>query len=115
MRLSWQMWDNSPVEDVNSKLVAVHNVSEEKLLGALKLGGLPMPSIAIVKSGTEFSNYGPISLLFGKETIDPQFIRKNRLHSNDAWTPTEPRVEYAGSINADRVVRQVLTETIGLS
>lgn len=47
-----QMWDNSPVEDVNSKLVAVHNVSEEKLLGALKLGGLPMPSIAIVKSGT---------------------------------------------------------------
>lgn len=38
---------NKPVEQIGS-LVAVHNLTEDKLQKALKLGGFPMPSIAIV-------------------------------------------------------------------
>ena len=90
----YQMWDDSPIENVSEKLVAVHNVSEEKLLGALKLGGLPMPSIAIVKAKTGHSMYGPISLVFGKDSIDPRADRRNKVYGSDAWTPTGVRIDY---------------------
>ncbi len=75
-------------------LVAVHNISEEKLLKSLQLGGLPMPSIAIIRAKEGHENFGTISLVFGKKTIDPQFFRSNKVYSGDAWTPTYPRVEY---------------------
>ena len=31
-------------------LIAIHNLNANKLRGALELGGLPMPSIAITKA-----------------------------------------------------------------
>ena len=74
-------------------LVAVHNLWEEKLLKSLKLGGLPMPSIAIVKAKEGHSNFGNISLVFRKDTISPT-DRRNKIYSGDAWTPTYPYIEY---------------------
>ncbi len=86
----------SPVE-VNSEkeLVAVHNLTEENLREALELGGMPSPSIAVVKAQAGHSKYGPISLVFGPDSIDPQANRANRVYGSDAWTPTRPNVEYA--------------------
>ena len=75
-------------------LVALHNVSEQGLLGAIDLGGLPSPSIAITKSEMGHTKYGPISLVFSKDTIDPQMFRSNKVYGSDAWTPTAPAVEY---------------------
>ena len=40
------------------------------------------------------SKYGPISLVFGKDTVDPEFFRSNKVYGSDAWTPTRPAVEY---------------------
>lgn len=73
-------------------LVAVHNLTEKNLLDALNLGGLPSPSIAIVKAKNGHSKYGPISLVFDKSSIDPQ-VKGNRVYGSDAWTPTSPKVE----------------------
>lgn len=91
----------SPVE-VNSEkeLVAVHNLTEENLREALDLGGMPSPSIAAVKAQDGHSKYGPISLVFGPDAIDPQASRANRVYGSDAWTPTRPNVEYA--VNAEK-------------
>lgn len=75
-------------------LIAVHNVSEDGLQGALDIGGLPSPSIAITRDNMGHEKYGPISLVFGEETIDPQFFRANKVYGSDAWTPTAPRVDY---------------------
>ena len=41
-------------------LIAVHNLTEEKLAAAIKLGGFPMPSIAIAKTSIGHQNFGPI-------------------------------------------------------
>lgn len=76
------------------ELVAVHNLSEEKLLKSLSLGGLPMPSIAVLKAKEGHSQYGDISLIFDKSTIDPQATSANKVYSGDAWTPTYPFIEY---------------------
>lgn len=76
------------------ELIAVHNLSEEKLLKTLSLGGLPMPSIAVLKAKEGHSQYGDISLIFDKSTIDPQATSANKVYSGDAWTPTYPFIEY---------------------
>ena len=75
-------------------LVAVHNLSAENLLKSINLGGFAMPSIAITKSKLQHNDYGEISLIFSKDTIDPETHKSNEVYSGDAWTPTFPKVEY---------------------
>lgn len=74
-------------------LVAVHNLTEENLADALGLGGFPMPSVAVTKAGMEHKDYGPVSLVFGRESIDPA-RRGNKVYSGDAWTPVFPETGY---------------------
>ena len=94
----------SPVEVNETKeLVAVHNLTEENLREALDLGGMPLPSIAVVKAQEGHSQYGPISLVFGPDSIDPMANRANRVYGSDAWTPTRPNVEY--KVNADQAMK----------
>ena len=89
----------APVEETRD-LIAVHNLTEENLESSLNLGGLPSPSIAIVKAEQGHSKYGPISIVFDKSTIDPQADSRNKIYGSDAWTPTVPRVEY--QVNSKR-------------
>lgn len=91
-------------------LVALHNLTEEKFLKTLEIGGFPMPSIAITKADIPHTNFGDITVVFGKDTIDPKANRKNAAYSADAWTPTVPRVEYEmDSKVADRVYNRLGT------
>ena len=95
---------SAPVEvDQNKDLVAVHNLTEENLREELELGGLPSPSIAVVKAQEGHTQYGPISLVFNSDTIDPMVNRANRIYGSDAWTPTRPNVEY--EVHADKAVK----------
>lgn len=85
----------TPVKVQETKnLIAIHNLTEQNLLDTLNLGGFPMPSIAVVKADQGHSEYGDISVIFGKETIDPQINSKNAIYGGDAWTPTYPTIEY---------------------
>ena len=83
----------APVEETKN-LLALHNLTEKNLLDAAKLGGLPMPSIAIVKADEGHGEYGDISFVFSKDTIDQQLFRSNKVYGYDAWTPTAPQIEY---------------------
>ena len=91
---------DEPVEETD-KLLALHNLTEENLRGDLELGGLPMPSIAVVKAKSGHTDYGDISLVFSKDTIDPQLFRSNKVYGADAWTPTFPSVEYEADSKAE--------------
>ena len=82
-------------------LIAVHNISEEKLKEAIDLGGFPMPSIAVTKSDVGHITFGDISLVFDKESINPT-DRRNRVYGEDAWTPTFPSVGY--KLNDDKTI-----------
>ena len=75
-------------------LLAVHNLTEENMRNAMELGGLAMPSIAVIKAEQGHSEYGPISVVFDKSTIDPNASSANEIYGGDAWTPTFPQVEY---------------------
>ena len=99
----------APVEETD-KLIAVHNKDEASIMAALKLGGLPMPSIAVVKAKAGHSKYGPISLLFNKTAIDPQADSRNKVYGGDAYTPTNPGVEYPVNAKAALAVEGRINE-----
>lgn len=87
--------ETTPVDVEEGKnLVALHNLSEEKLMKVLQLGGFPMPSIAITRVDLGHEQFGGITVVFGRETIDPRSDSRNKVFSRDGYTPTVPRVDY---------------------
>ena len=83
----------SSVEKRDDGLMAMHNLKLDDMWGTIKLGGFPMPSIAIVKAKHGHTMYGPYSVIFGRKTIDPEEDYRNRVYGADAWTPVFPQVE----------------------
>lgn len=96
-------------EDVEETkdLIAVHNITEDKLNKQLKLEGFPMISIAVTKTDIGHRNFGDITAVFTKDTIDPA-NKKNKVYSADAWTPTFPRIEYEVNYKAARNAEEKL-------
>lgn len=83
-------------------LVATHNISSQNLMNLINDfdgAGLPVPSIAIEKADSVHDDFGDVTLLFSKGTIDPQNNSNNNVYSRDAWTSTFPQTEY--KINAE--------------
>lgn len=81
-------------EDGTEKnLVAMHNLSADNLETALNRGGFPMPSIAVTKDNISHNDFGEVSVLFDKDTIDPE-INNNHVYGSDVYSPTHPGLEY---------------------
>ena len=78
----------------NKTLIAQHNTSEEKLLEALDLGALPVPSIAITKYQNPVLKYGDITLLFNKDTINPT-DKRNVTYNSDIYSSRKPEIGIA--------------------
>ena len=77
-------------EENNGKnLVALHNISIEKLEKAIKLGGFPVPSIAITKKQTPYTKFGEITLIMDKNVANPE---KENVYTRDVWTTTFPQI-----------------------
>lgn len=77
-------------------LVATHNISSQNLMNLINDfdgAGLPVPSIAIEKAENLHDNFGDVTLLFNKDTIDPEADSRNKVYNRDAWTSTFPEVE----------------------
>lgn len=61
---------SKPVEETKT-LVAIHNLQSSELAKTLELGGLPMPSIAVIKAEQGHEEYGDVSLIFPKNANMP--------------------------------------------
>ena len=77
----------------NGNLLAMHNITEGKLKSALKLDGFPMASLAVTTIDQPLSDFGEISLLFKKDTIDPKRTT-NRVFGADVYSPRFPSPKY---------------------
>lgn len=69
-------------------LVAMHNLTGEKLLEADGLGGMPMPSVAVTKKNIPFSNFGEITLEGNRAMVNP--AAGKRVFDADIYSPTIP-------------------------
>lgn len=89
---------DEPVEETET-LVAMHNMTEEKLRRTLDIGAWPSPSIAVVKAKEGHANYGEYSAVFPRGTIDPQADSRNKVYGGDAWTPTHDNAIVERGVN----------------
>lgn len=80
-------------DGTDKNLVAMHNLSADNLETALNRGGFPMPSIAVTKDNISHNDFGEVSVLFDKDTIDPE-INNNHVYGSDVYSPTHPGLEY---------------------
>ena len=75
-------------------LVGLHNISEEKLLKALRQGGFANPSAAVIDiSRQSHTGYGSISLVLPSSMIEKRTGKNAGTWSQDAWTPIYPTIE----------------------
>ncbi len=80
--------------------IAVHNLTMDQLMKDIDMGGFPSPSIAIIRSAMQHTRYGDVSVIFNRDTIDPERSKANKVYGGDAWTPTFPGIEY--DVNEDK-------------
>lgn len=100
---------DEPVEETET-LVAMHNMTEEKLRRTLDIGAWPSPSIAVVKAKEGHANYGEYSAIFPRGTIDPQADSRNKVYGGDAWTPTHDNALVERGVNYE--ARRAFDENI---
>jgi len=79
-------------EDQPRNLVALHNLTEENLHHADRMGGMPVPSIGITKVDHPFSGFGDISLIAHKNLVDPK--TGVPVFDRDAWTARFPEMNF---------------------
>ena len=88
-------------------LLAFHNISVKLLLDAIARNSLLMPSLAVTNNG--MTDFGEISLVFDKTTIDPSANRKNKLYGADAWTPVQTTLKMNAKFDTNKTVNVVNT------
>lgn len=96
-------------------LAGVHNITEEKLLKAIKQGGLANPSVAVIDSSKQkHESYGDISLILPSDKVAKRTGKNAGTWQGDAWTPTYPQVEKQisnkGSVQVNKDVLSVPKE-----
>lgn len=78
-------------QEGGNRLSALHNLSADNLLYADKLGGLPVPSIAVVPAHLGVRGMGEITLIGSQDLADPSQVP---VHDADVYSPTFPRPSY---------------------
>lgn len=75
-------------------LAGVHNITEEKLRKALKLGGFANPSLAVIDTEkSNHENFGEISLIAPSALVNKESGRTAGTWTTDAYTQRYPSVE----------------------
>ena len=82
-------------EKEDRTLVGLHNISEEKLVKVLQVGGFANPSAAVIDiAHQDHFGYGQISLVMPASLVDMKTGRNAGTWDRDAWTPMYPDITY---------------------
>jgi 2'-5' RNA ligase len=73
------------------RLSVVHNLSAENLIHADELGGLAVPSVAIVREDSSIEGFGNITLIGREELADPA---REPVFDSDIYSMRHPKPEY---------------------
>ena len=85
-----------------SNLAAIHSLDEEKFLAVDKLGGLPLPSIAVTRLDRPYAwgGEGNIYLVGSPALADP--ARGVEIHDRDAWSGYFPKLRWSRQEEKER-------------
>ena len=93
-------------------LVVLHNINSYQIKEADYLGGLITPSIAILKAGQSFTDFGSITLIGTKELIDPE-NRSVKVFAGDVYSPSVPRrLWYVDNRTLEKVTNELKEKSL---
>jgi hypothetical protein len=81
-----------PGVEAGKELIVHHNITPQKLANVEKVGGMPVPSIAVSNVENPMMGFGNISLIGSKEMAIPS--AKNPVYGFDAYTARAPKIDY---------------------
>ena len=81
-----------PGVEAGKEMIVHHNISPQKLANVEKVGGMPVPSIAVSNVDNPMLGFGDISLIGSKEMAIPS--AKNPVYGFDAYTARAPKIDY---------------------
>lgn len=93
-------------------LIIQHNLSEANLLHAERLGGIPVPSLAITSAEHHLTSFGEITLVGGVDMADPKGYAATKVFGADIYSPRYPNVEYQFTSNMKSTANGRLKEAI---
>lgn len=82
-----QLFEQAPTP----RLTVVHNLSADNLSFSDEMGGMPLPSLALMPEGKVLDNMGEITLIGTENLGDPAEVP---VHDADAYTVTYPQPEW---------------------
>ncbi len=96
-------------------LIIQHNLTEENLLHADRMGGIPVPSLAVTQAAHPLVNFGEITLLGGVDMANPKGYAATKVFGADIYSPRYPRVTYSFTANmksrGEAMLKDALKET----
>ena len=81
-----------PNVEAGKEMIVHHNISPEKLARVEKVGGMPVPSVAVSNVENPLTSFGNISLIGDKSMAIPS--AKNPVYGFDAYTARTPEIDY---------------------
>jgi hypothetical protein len=97
-----------PKIEPEGDMIIQHNLSQENLQHADKMGGLPVPSLAITNKGTPLEGFGDITMLGDKDLAKP--TREHKVFGADIYSPRYPTVKHNLTTKAERDISNELTQ-----
>ena len=88
-------------------LIVQHNIHPNALERADRLGGIPMPSMAVAKADSPLTGFGEITLIGSPDMAKPS--ARNPVWSADAYTTRMPHIE----IQPDKVAEKIIDKDYG--
>lgn len=79
------------VDDFKDKIIVQHNINETALLESDKIGGLPVPSLAISKAENPITGFGDVTLIGDPNMAKPS--GGNPVFRADGYTTRRPKAE----------------------
>jgi hypothetical protein len=92
------------------RLVITHNLTADNLLHSVRMGGIPVPSLAVTPADRTLEGFGEITLVGPSEMADPAGRFRTRVFGADIYSPRYPRVEFnVDKVSANRI-RNILKD-----
>ena len=100
--------NEAPAGEEDGNLAVVHNLTADKLEHADRMGGLAVPSLAIIKKDSPLRGFGDITLIGTRRLADPK--QGARVFGADIYSPRYPSVGYKLDDKALRGLNQELAQ-----
>jgi hypothetical protein len=97
-----------PGVEAGQELIVHHNISPQKLQKVQRVGGMPVPSIAVSNVENPLTGFGEISLIGNPSMATPS--ARNPVFGFDAYTARAPRITYKFDAKSEKNLANLFSD-----